>query len=175
LPADTKEQVRFAQLCYYKRFYDASAAWFEKAFASQPQLVEDVQTEQCYQAACAAARAGCGDGEDAANLSDKARARRRERALLWLQDDLGRYGKILKGGRPDARAVVWARLWDCRTNPDLAGLREEAALAKLPEAERQRCRRLWAEVDALRARTGGPTAIADQAGSRNNDGSQERP
>jgi hypothetical protein len=31
----------------------------------------------------------------------------------------------------------------------LAGLRDEAALAKLPEDEQEACRALWAEVDAL--------------------------
>jgi hypothetical protein len=33
--------------------------------------------------------------------------------------------------------------------PDLAGLPEAAALAKLPAEEREACRKLWADVDAL--------------------------
>jgi hypothetical protein len=33
--------------------------------------------------------------------------------------------------------------------PDLAGLRDETALAKLPEDEQRACRALWAEVEAL--------------------------
>jgi hypothetical protein len=33
-----------------------------------------------------------------------------------------------------------------QADPDLAGLREEAALARLPEAEREACRKLWADV-----------------------------
>jgi hypothetical protein len=33
--------------------------------------------------------------------------------------------------------------------PDLAGLRDEVALAKLPVDEQKACRALWAEVDAL--------------------------
>jgi hypothetical protein len=32
---------------------------------------------------------------------------------------------------------------------DLAGLREEAALARLPHKERQACRLLWARVQQL--------------------------
>jgi hypothetical protein len=34
-------------------------------------------------------------------------------------------------------------------DPDLAGLRDEAALAKLPPAEREASRKLWAEADSL--------------------------
>jgi hypothetical protein len=37
---------------------------------------------------------------------------------------------------------------------DLAGLRDKAALAKLPEAEQKAWRKLWAEVDALLRRAG---------------------
>jgi serine/threonine-protein kinase len=33
--------------------------------------------------------------------------------------------------------------------PDLAGIRDPAALAKLPESERKECEALWAEVQAL--------------------------
>jgi hypothetical protein len=41
-----------------------------------------------------------------------------------------------------------------QTDPDLAGLREAATLAKLPEAERKRCRQFWAEVTQLLDRAG---------------------
>ena len=37
-------------------------------------------------------------------------------------------------------------------DPDLAGIREEAGLAKLPEDERETWRAFWAEVDAALAR-----------------------
>jgi hypothetical protein len=32
---------------------------------------------------------------------------------------------------------------------DLAGLRDPAPLAKLPEPEQETCRKLWADVEAL--------------------------
>jgi hypothetical protein len=41
-----------------------------------------------------------------------------------------------------------------RQDPALGGLRDKAELARLPEAERAACRRLWAEVDAVLARAG---------------------
>ena len=41
-----------------------------------------------------------------------------------------------------------------KVDPDLAGVRDAAALAKLPEAERKEWRTLWAEVDRLLKRAG---------------------
>jgi hypothetical protein len=40
-------------------------------------------------------------------------------------------------------------------DPDLAGVRGEAALAKLPETERPPWRDLWKQVESLRSRTAG--------------------
>ena len=37
---------------------------------------------------------------------------------------------------------------------DLAGLRDAAALAKLPQEERAACKRLWGEVDGLLSKVG---------------------
>lgn len=42
-----------------------------------------------------------------------------------------------------------ASLQHGQRDPDLAGLRDEAALAKLPEAERAAGRKLWAEVESV--------------------------
>ena len=36
-----------------------------------------------------------------------------------------------------------------KVDPDLVSIRDPAALAKLPEAERQEWQKLWSEVDAL--------------------------
>jgi hypothetical protein len=36
-----------------------------------------------------------------------------------------------------------------QTDPDLAGLRDPAPLAKLPDPEQEVCRKLWADVAAL--------------------------
>jgi hypothetical protein len=42
-------------------------------------------------------------------------------------------------------------------DPDLAGVRGSAALAKLPEAERKGWRRLWVEVEETLVRAQGKT------------------
>ena len=41
-----------------------------------------------------------------------------------------------------------------QTDPDLAGVRDKSALAKLPEAERPEWAKLWADVAALLVKAG---------------------
>jgi len=48
-----------------------------------------------------------------------------------------------------ARAAVMQTLQRWKADTDLAGIREESALAKLPEDERKACRALWAEVEVV--------------------------
>ncbi len=74
-----------------------------------------------------------------------ARAELRGRALDWLRADLALHRKQL-----DADAAACRRALDhWRMDPDLAGVRDVAALAALPEAERDEWRALWVEVDRL--------------------------
>jgi hypothetical protein len=46
------------------------------------------------------------------------------------------------------------RAWE--HDPDFEGVRGAAALAKLPEAERERWQKLWQEVEELRKRSAEP-------------------
>ena len=70
-------------------------------------------------------------------------------ALGWLRDDLAAYGKIAQQSNPAVKRAIQQRLAHWQRDPDLAGLREKAALDKLPAAERDAWQRLWADVDAL--------------------------
>ena len=45
--------------------------------------------------------------------------------------------------------MIQRKLCHWQTDPDLAGIRDEAELDKLPESERAACRSLWADVAAL--------------------------
>jgi serine/threonine-protein kinase len=150
------EQLEFSQLCQYKQLYFASARFFSEAFAAKPELADDLQSAHRYSAACAAALAGCGQGQDATKLSDEERGRWRERACAWLQADLALRTKQLETNRPEARAEVQQKLQHWQHDPDLAGLRDRDALAKLPEAERQAWQKLWTDVDALLKRAQEP-------------------
>jgi hypothetical protein len=147
-PADATERIALANLCLLKKLPGA-ARFFEEAFDTQPALADDVRTGNRYNAACAAALAACGQGQDNPPLNEESRARWRKQALAWLRADLTVWTKQLTSGKPEAQAAVRKTLEHWRHDPDLAGLREEAALAKLPEAGREPCRQLWADVQAL--------------------------
>ena len=58
-------------------------------------------------------------------------------------------------GTPKVGPAMQQFLSHWQHDPDLAGVREKAALAQLPKGEREAWQKLWANVDALldRART----------------------
>jgi hypothetical protein len=60
----------------HKSFYGALVRFFSQAFAEKPPLADDLQIQYRYNAACAAALAGCRQGKDADNLDDTERRRR---------------------------------------------------------------------------------------------------
>jgi tetratricopeptide (TPR) repeat protein len=153
-PRDTAERIAFADLCRkpLKQRYAAAARFYADAFAAEPKLAEDLHVQNRYNAACAAALASCGQGKDAAGLNAKERPRLRRQALAWLRADLGPWTQRLNAGKPPERKAVQQTLEHWQTDPDLAGVRDQAALAKLPEAERQEWAKLWAEVATLLAK-----------------------
>jgi serine/threonine-protein kinase len=103
-----------------------------------------------YAAASAAVRASVGQGSQEKRPGEAERVGLRRRALDWLRADLELRAEQLK----DSKAVDWSYLsrWPLsawQTDPALAGVRDRAALATLPDAEREQWQRLWADVAAL--------------------------
>ena len=139
-PSDALETLGFAQLCYDKKLHGASARFWAEAFQAQPKLAEDMQAQNRYNAACAAALAGCGQGKDDPPLDDAAKARWRKQAIDWLKADLAAWSKVLESGPPQARQAISKTLQHWKADPDLAGIRDDAALAKLPADEQKACR-----------------------------------
>jgi serine/threonine-protein kinase len=175
-PKDAAERVAFAQLCQqYRKRYAAAARFFEGAFAERPALAEDLSSHRRYDAACAAALAGCGQGEDVADLNDKQRARLRQQALDWLHADLGAWRKLLEKEPDKARPVVAEKLQHWLGDADFSGVRGEAALAKLPAAERAPWQKLWEEVESLRRRAGGPARPPADARPQGKEGLPKKP
>lgn len=117
--------------------------------------VEDLNTECRYPATRCAALAGCGLGTDGAKLSEAERMRWRKLARVWLQADLAVWAKVLDSGSPEARDLAKKMLTHWQVDPDLAGLREPGALAKLSAGERKECLALWKEVVFVLNRTKG--------------------
>jgi serine/threonine protein kinase/Flp pilus assembly protein TadD len=151
-PGNAAERNEYAQLCYYRKLYVGSARLRADAFRADPKPADDLNAGYRYDAACAAALGGCGQGADAGQVDEAGRTRWRKQALKWLRADLTAYGKLLERGEPKDRRLVRQRLRHWRRDQDLAGLRDPPALARLPADERQTCERLWAEVRALLTR-----------------------
>jgi serine/threonine-protein kinase len=143
------EMIHGADLCRLLERYAAAARFYGDAFAAEPKLADDLKAGHRYDAACSAARAGCGEGEDAAGLKEAERARLRRQAHAWLRADLAAWARRLEGGPAQDRPAVVAKLRHWQGDGDLAGLRDRAALAKLPAEEREAWQKLWAEVEAL--------------------------
>jgi hypothetical protein len=144
-PADAGTQAQMADLAQqpYRRFYHAAARLYRDAFAGQPALAGAHR----YNAARAAALAGTGQGKDAAALNDAQRAEWRKQALDWLAADLAKYTAQAK--KAAGQAVLRQQLSHWLKDSDLAGVRDEQSLAKLPEKEREAWSKLWVEVAAL--------------------------
>jgi len=83
-----------------------------------------------------------------------AKAHWRKQAIEWLKADLAAWSKVLEKAPPAARQSISQTLQHWKADSDLAGLRDAALLAKLPEAEQKVCRAFWAEVDALLKKAG---------------------
>jgi hypothetical protein len=81
-------------------------------------------------------------------LDDKERARLRKQAVDWLRADFALRTKQMEAGKADgATAQKALRHWQQDT--DLAGIRDAAALAKLPADEQKAFIQLWSDVAAL--------------------------
>jgi hypothetical protein len=150
-PVDDRECLRFSTLCQVKKRYAAAVRFATEAFTHAPMLAENLRAHARYDAACAAAQAGCGLGDDAATLSDAERGRWRKQAREWLQADLNAWSKFLDGN-PSNRLRTGKAMAHWQVDPDLARLRERIAIGVLAEGERNECVALWAEVAAVLAR-----------------------
>ncbi|HEY7428116.1 MAG TPA: tetratricopeptide repeat protein, partial [Gemmataceae bacterium] len=161
-PADAAERLALADLCYrYKRLYADAARLYADAFTAEPKLAADLNQQHRYNAACSAALAAAGQGEDARLLPDKDATMFRRRALDWLREELAAYGQIAPQNNPAMKQTIQKRLAHWQRDPDLAGVREPEQLAKLPPAEKEEWRRLWAGVASMAApsdRVGTPAA-----------------
>ncbi len=147
-PADNAERLEFAQLCQLpcKKQFAVATRLYGEAFAAKPALADDLSAANRYNAACASALAGCGQGKDAASLDEKGRGRLRRQALDWLGADLLAWRRFLEKEPVKAYPVIGEQLQHWLRDPDLSGVRGAEALVKLPQAERQSWQQLWADV-----------------------------
>src|SRR5262249_46867838 len=98
-PGDNKERLGLAAVCQAKKFHHTATGLYAAAFAADARLADDLKAGHRYDAACYAALAAAGVGEDAANLDDSKKRVLRRQALTWLRADLAARRRQLKGGR----------------------------------------------------------------------------
>ncbi|HZW33338.1 MAG TPA: tetratricopeptide repeat protein, partial [Isosphaeraceae bacterium] len=151
-PGDVAETCDLALVCSGKKLHGASARLWAEALRAQPKLAEDPKAGHRYHAACAATLAGSGQGKDDPPLDDATKTRWRKQAIDWLKADLRAWSQLRDTGPRQARPLIIKTLQSWKADPDLASLRDPAALAKLPREEQDACRALWTEVDTLLAR-----------------------
>jgi serine/threonine-protein kinase len=151
-PRDAAEGLDFARLCGHTKHFAASARFYAGAFAADPALAENMQRQHRYSAACSAAHVGTGEREAEKPIDEKERTHWRKQAIEWLKTDLTFWRKQVEAGSSESAAFVKKTLQHWQVDPDLAGLRDEAGMAKLPADEQKACRALWSEVNALLAR-----------------------
>jgi tetratricopeptide (TPR) repeat protein len=141
---NSAEHIELTTFCLRKGLPVAAAQFCQKELTPHPDKTDIYEI-----AACAAALAGCGKGEDAAGLDEKERVRWREQALAWMKAALDLRRQQLKANQAQARQVVQSTLEGWLRQVELAGLREVAELAKLPEAEGKQWQQFWSDVAAL--------------------------
>jgi hypothetical protein len=148
-PKDNAERLDFAQLAHDHKHFAAAARLWAEALQADPQLADGRLTQHRYHAACAAALAAAGQGKDEPPLDEAALAKLRGQALDWLTAELNAWDKFLESGPPQIRPAVVQALSRWQKDTDLAGLRDAAALAKLPADEQKAFAQLWAGVEEL--------------------------
>jgi Flp pilus assembly protein TadD len=139
--------------------YRTAARLFAEELVRRPEMSDRdwLLSEERYDGARSAAQASAGPGDAASGLDDKERARLRGQALDWLRAD---WSALDKRRQEDSKAGPYIqerfRVW--KYGEELAPVRDAGALAKLPQAEREAWRKLWADVDALLAKVNGAKA-----------------
>jgi eukaryotic-like serine/threonine-protein kinase len=161
-PPEATTQRALAEWCLkHGRRPSAAASYYAAVLLAKPSLVDDLEVGNRFDAACAAALAGSGIGEDSAKLEVGRREVWRRQALDWLTAEYDAWAERHRLGKPGDRTVVAASVRSWQQNEYLAGVRDEQALVRLPSQERRTWQRFWARVATLAARD--PVVLFDRA------------
>ena len=88
-------------------------------------------------------------GEAFPPAAEASRARLRQQSLALLRAEVATQAQQLSSGSPAEATAARQVLEALRCLPVLAGVRDPAALANLPEPERQMWQAFWQELDGL--------------------------
>jgi serine/threonine-protein kinase len=148
-PRDNDERLAMLGTCQFTNRTRAMARLYADAFAASPQLADDLGAAHRYNAARAAALAGCGRGVDAPSLGEAEGKKWRDQAKQWLRAELATRVRLLDADPTAARLGVREALTRWQKEPDLACVRDPGELNKLAEQERKEYLALWADVAAV--------------------------
>ncbi len=125
-PADVNECLDLARLCGAKGLFAAAAGFYEKAFALDGRLCEDLSAGHRADAARCAALAAGGRGEDAATIDAAGHRRWLELGRAWLEGELVLRSEQIETGSAKECADAMAALRGWLGGPDFSGVREES-------------------------------------------------
>ncbi len=155
-PQNNAERIQIAYRAYEKALHATSTRLFREAFVNDLELVGDRQLQHRYNAACAAAIAGCGKSQDNPPPDDSSKTKLRQQALEWLEAELATYSKLVERTGIQQKGEIAKILEDWKIDSDLNGVRDQKELEALPQAERTAFQKLWADVDRLLVKTKSP-------------------
>ncbi len=144
--AGNRERLVLAQACIYSKHTAAAARLYAAALTADPAAANDHRDGPRYNAACCAALAGCGQGEDAVKLPAADRDRWRAQALTWLRSDLAAWKKELTSSLPANRSLTQQALAHWLADADFNGVRPGPQRIDLPAKERADWDAFWDEV-----------------------------
>ncbi len=151
-PAGAREYAGMAELCLkLKKRYATAFRFYSAGFTSDPRIADDLTAGHRFNAACAAALAADGQGEDADELAGEPGIAARSQALAWLRADLNASAELL-GRQPRESPLVVSVLERAQTDPGLVSVRDAKALSKLPPEGQIAWQQLWTDIAALRQR-----------------------
>jgi serine/threonine protein kinase/tetratricopeptide (TPR) repeat protein len=155
-PKDNDERIELADFCSLpsKRYYAAATRFYREAFASEPELMDDVESCLRYNAACAAVLATCGRSKEPP-LPDAQKAHLRGEALAWLRAELVAWQWQFAISPKESRNSVHKRMSHWLNDRDLESVCGHDAIANLPDPERSGWTRFWDDVAALEKYTSG--------------------
>jgi hypothetical protein len=145
----THECLDAAELCLVRGYFATAARLYADSLSATPSIGDDLSAGHRFNAACAAASAAAGQGDEAIKLSDAERDRFRSRAREWLQLDLADWTTKVETGTAADRIHAEKALTQWREAPELKALREADALDRLSADEERAWVELWRDVAAV--------------------------
>jgi len=147
-PASRAERIDLAVCAQYTKEYTTAVRFYREAFAEGLEPSPDKPPPHRYDAACAAAQAGCGFGKDPP-ASESAREASRRQALEWLQADLSVWRRLAAENVNEQRNRAARKLRHWRCDLDLTGIRDHDRVRQLGKSEQEVLGAFWEEVDAV--------------------------